>query len=147
MINYPAKISLEFVDRLIAKPLESEVFALTNALNANQTTQALKIVKDLLIQNNQPVALISLLASNYRTLYNVKVLVEKGYDDKTIASILAMNPKRMYFIHKSIVNKSSRQLAEVLNIFANLDQQIKNGEIDASYGLELALLRCKGVLK
>ena len=147
LMNYPHVINRNVVDRLIAKPLEGEVFSLTNALNANQTGKAMNILSDLLIQNNQPVALIALIASNYRTLYQVACLKEKDYSDQQISQVLGINPKRLYFIHKSLLNKTSNQLSQVLTIFANLDQSIKNGEIDAKYGLELSLLKCKGVFR
>ena len=89
----------------------------------------------------EPIKIIVMLANQFRLMYQVKVLVSKGYTEDDIASLL--NSKK-YPVHLAIqkgYRYSSDILLKHLEELADLDIKIKSGDIDKNLALELFLLR------
>lgn len=138
---YTKHIDVHSVDVLVTKPLEENVFQLTSALLNKERQKMFSIYHDLLVLNEEPVKLIVLIANQMRLLYQVKVLDRKGYTDKEIASILAVNPYRLKYIRQEGKEFSIQQLLQCLDQLSTLDVGIKTGKVDKQLGLELFMLR------
>lgn len=134
---YAKKITIDDVRRLVVKPIEENAFELSNALLKRDLGRVLSIYRDLMAKNEEPIRLIAMIASSLRTLYQVKLLDRKGYNDKEIARYLDMNPFRLRYIR---IDTPNFELDDILNLMAklsHLDVQIKRGQIDKYQGLEL----------
>lgn len=138
---YPEKIDREVIRQLVAKPLESNVFELTNAVNTRNTARAIEVYHDLLVNNKNDIqGLIGLLAGQFRFMLQAVTLMEQGYNQKEIAEQLNCREGRVYMAFKNSGSRNSRQLLKVLDSLAQLDQNIKSGQVNPQLGLELFLV-------
>ena len=138
---YPEKIDREVIRQLVAKPLESNVFELTNAVNTRNTARAIEVYHDLLVNNKNDIqGLIGLLAGQFRFMLQAVTLMEQGYNQKKIAEQLNCREGRVYMAFKNSGSRNSRQLLKVLDSLAQLDQNIKSGKVNPQLGLELFLV-------
>ncbi|MBR2826070.1 MAG: DNA polymerase III subunit delta [Erysipelotrichaceae bacterium] len=138
---YPEKIDREVIRQLVAKPLESNVFELTNAVNTRNTARAIEVYHDLLVNNKNDIqGLIGLLAGQFRFMLQAVTMMEQGYNQKEIAEQLNCREGRVYMAFKNSGSRNSRQLLKVLDSLAQLDQNIKSGQVNPQLGLELFLV-------
>lgn len=138
---YTKHITYDDVDKLVSKPLDENVFALTSALLQKDRQKMFSIYHDLMILNEEPVKLIILIAGQMRLIYQVKLLDRKGYNDKEIAKILGINPYRLKYIRSEGKEFDLDELLKCLNELSLLDVKIKTGQIDKKLGLELFMLK------
>lgn len=143
--NYSSSISLEDIKLLVNEPLNENSLELLNYLVENKKELALKTYKDLIIKNNDPVYLISMLSSQLKFLNMVFYLnkTEKKTKDE-IASILKVSPGRIYFTLKNLKNLNQKILDNSFEQLYKLDKDIKLGNIDKYVGFELFILNFGG---
>lgn len=123
--------------RALASTGSIEVFALLSALRGKDLQGALHSVNKLLKNKEEPVRLLSLLATQYRMLLQVKSLEAEGRNFYEIAEILSANP---YFVRKcgeGTKNFSIPELIRDLEFLYNVDLKLKRGNPP---GLTLELL-------
>lgn len=137
---FTSHIQVEDVNMLVTKPLEENVFDLTRAILNKEHKKIFSIYRDLMVLNEEPIKLIILLANQMRLLYQVKVLDRKGYTDKEIAKMLAVNPYRLRYIRQEGKDFDSNDLLASLHTLSTLDIDIKTGKVDKKQGLELFLI-------
>ena len=97
--------------------------------------------------NMQPVAIVALLASQIRFLFQVRVLMDEGKAQATISQELKANPYRVKLNMQKAMRFSSEALLYNLSLLADFDQQMKMGKIDKDDGFEyfcLNLMMNKG---
>lgn len=138
---YSKHITYEVVDKLVSKPLDENVFALTSAILQKNRQKMFSIYQDLMILNEEPIKLIVLIAGQMRLIYQVKLLDRKGYNDKEIGKILGINPYRLKYIRQEGKDFDLNELLKCLDQLSKLDIQIKTGKIDKKIGLELFMVR------
>jgi DNA polymerase-3 subunit delta len=138
---YKSSITLSDVALMVSKPLEDDAFQMSNALFRGENGVAISIYRDLKLLGQKFVdALIPMLASQFRFISQVCFLDSKGLDNDEIAKDLGVSPIRVKIALKNSRNIARRQIANALDKLYNLDLQIKSGQIDRSYGLELFLI-------
>ena len=138
---YKNSITLADVTLMVAKPLEDDAFQMSNALFRGENGVAISIYRDLKLLGQKFVdALVPMLASQFRFISEVCFLDSRGLDKDDIAKELGVSPVRVKIALKNPRNISRRQIANALDKLYNLDLQIKSGQIDRSYGLELFLI-------
>lgn len=135
-----AHTTLADVKLLVAKPIEENVFELSNAILRRQLDRIMDIYQDLMLKNEEPVRLIALIATNLRLLYQVRLLDRKGYNDQEISQYLDINSKRLPYIRRDCRQFELGDLLSLLDQLSQLDVAIKNGKVDKTQGLELFLL-------
>lgn len=138
---YSKHITYEIVDKLVTKPLDENVFALTNAILQKDRQKIFSVYKDLMILNEEPIKLIVLIASQMRLIYQVKILDRKGYTDKEIGKFLGVNPYRLKYLRQEGKDFDLNELLKCLDALSKLDVEIKTGKIDKKIGLELFMIR------
>ena len=138
---YKNSITLADVTLMVSKPLEDDAFQMSNALFRGENGVAISIYRDLKLLGQKFVdALIPMLASQFRFISEVCFLDARGLEKEDIASELGVSPVRVKIALKNSRNISRKQIANALDKLYNLDLQIKSGQIDRSYGLELFLI-------
>lgn len=142
---YTKHITKETIDVMVTKHVEENVFELTKAILNKQTGKSIQIYKDLMVNNEEPIKLIVLIASSLRMLYQVKLLDRKGYNDQEIAKMLSLNPYRLKYIRQDGKDYEIKELLNKLDELSKLDVDIKTGKVDKFRGLELFLIRIQGV--
>lgn len=107
-------------------------------------TDCLAIMHEMRTANYSVQAMISMISKRLRTVYNIKLLHEKGQSEDEIG--IRMNVKRGYvwYVLKDYGSISSHTLLKWLKELADLDQGIKQGKIDAEDGFDrFILVNCK----
>lgn len=142
---YPDEIDLEVIQALIKRPLEDNVFDLTDALVKQNLKKCLHIWRDLQVVNTDPIGLLGLISTQFRLLYQIKVLTLQGNSESLMASTLKVHPYRVKLAKEASSFISLQRLAEIVKACANLDQQFKSGTVDRNLGFENFLIfLCKG---
>jgi DNA polymerase-3 subunit delta len=87
----PSKVvSHEMVDTLVSSSSELENFALSDAIISGRGSQALSVMKKILDDGAEPVALLGLLSYNFRRLLMAKEMMARGDERQRVAGILRM---------------------------------------------------------
>ena len=141
---YTKTITKETIDTMIVKQVEENVFDLTKAILNKDMQTSIRIYQDLMMNKEEPIKLIVLIANSLRMLYQVKLLDRKGYNDREIAKMLSLNPFRLKYIRQDGKDYEIQELLAKIDALSRLDVQIKTGKIDKYKGLELFLMRIGG---
>lgn len=137
---YGDVITLEILDKLVNKPIDDNIFNLVNYVITNQKKEALELYRDLLIKNEEPVALIALMATQVRFILDVLLLGADGNSQEEIAQILKVHPYRVKMALNNRRYIKINDLKKELENLYLLDYDIKAGKVDRFFGLELLIL-------
>ncbi len=140
---YKDHITLEDVKLMVARPLDDESFLLFNYLIQDKKLEALALYKDLLVNNVEPVVLISMLANQFRLIHQVIFLSKRGFDNELIAKELGIKPNRVFMLKKNSYLINHVDISKILNTLFELDNKIKSGQVDRFYVFELFLINFK----
>ncbi|MCT2537622.1 DNA polymerase III subunit delta [Aquibacillus koreensis] len=132
-------ITYEIATNLLSHNTNTTGLKLVDAVIGKDLNKAIMIYKDLEKLNEDPIALLALLASQFRTIFHVKLLKQKGYSQQQMAQQLKVHP---YVVKMSItrVEKFSfDELKEIISIFTETDANVKQGKMEKSLAFELLL--------
>ena len=145
LIDYDDVIAVDVVKALVNRPLfgtnDKDHLLFTNAILSKDMNACFSMWKDLCITNKEPYSLIGLIASQFRFMYQVKLLNTRRYYAKDIAKELNANEYRVSKTLETLNKYKLQDIAEILHALSELDMQIKSGVIDAKNGFELFLLQ------
>ncbi len=138
---YSSHITIKDIELLVARPLDDNAFAIFDNLIHGNNKQAIKVYRDLLVEAEEPVRLISLLANQFRFLSEVLYLQRNDNNIKEIAKELGVNEYRVKINASYRPYISYKQSVVTLNDLYKLDYAIKSGEApDRFYAFEMFLL-------
>ena len=133
-------ITKEDIDNLVSENVSVDIFKFVDDIINKNKKEALNAYKKLLIINEEPIKLISLIASKFRLMYQANVLSKKGYTEKQIAEILKVHPYPVKLALQTGYKYNPKLLLKYINDLADLDIGIKSGEKDKDSSLELFIL-------
>lgn len=134
-------ISKEDIDKVVCKSIEDDIFKLTNAIMNKDKKNIVSIYKDLLLNGEEPIKLIILIANQLRLILQVKLMIRNGYKESEMASVIGEHPYRVKLAISSVF--TIEELKKYLLELHDLDFNIKTGKIDKNFGLEMFLLSIK----
>ncbi|MGX8835389.1 DNA polymerase III subunit delta [Amedibacillus sp. YH-ame6] len=137
-------ITREIVEDLVTRPIEEDVFQLVNAVVDKDLKKAFHAWADMQVLNKDAIFLIATLASQFRLLYQVRVLMDEGRQKDDIVSITNAHPYRVQLSMNTAKRLTARELLSILERLATLDQQIKSGLMKKEIGFEMFLLSLGG---
>lgn len=135
-------ITLEHVDSLVNESFDDAQFALSNALMDRNLKAAFDVYHRLLEAKMDPLALLGMIASSLRGVYQVMVLTADGYQAQSIADISGMSTGQVRYVMRS-QRRNPRDVLKLLNQLADIDQKAKLGLIDRHLSFELFILGLK----
>ena len=130
----------DFVIKKLGDPKDL-TFAFVRSLSSRDRKEALLKYQELLSYQMEPFGILGLLASQFRILYQVKLLEKERKSDKEIASILG--EKSDYRIRKTKELTrlySENDILEMIQRLANIDFQLKTTDADGNHLLEMFIL-------
>lgn len=131
------------IDNVSIKSVEEEIFSLTDAVILKNTSKALTLLEEFLKKDYEELQIILLLASQFRFLFQVKRLLNKGKSEAEIAKILEVNPYRVKFSVKKLYSYSEDMLLDYIKKLAKMDHDIKLGLVNKKVALELFIIQNK----
>lgn len=137
------EITEDDIELLVSKKAEANVFDLTKAVSQNNYDRALKILHVLLEKKEEPVAILSLLASNYIDMYRVKVAKNSGVPTNKIAELFDYKRKefRLNLASKACDNYSLKDLRKYISFLKEIDLKLKSSKDDNKILLEELLVK------
>ncbi|MFS0861626.1 DNA polymerase III subunit delta [Fredinandcohnia sp. 179-A 10B2 NHS] len=133
-------ITEETVRLLVPRSLEQNIFSLIDKVVNRKLNEALRIFYDLLQNNEEPLKILSLLATQFRLIYQVKVLSKQGYGQQQIAGNIKVHPFRVKLASGQANLFSEEELLGIINQLAEADYEMKSGKKDKQLILELFIM-------
>ena len=138
---YTDHITYNDINLMVLKPLEENVFLIYNSLINKKSDDAIKIYRDLVAQNVEPITIVSTLAKQFRLLHEVKYLTKQRMKNTEIASLLNIKDTRASILMRQSYNIDDIKIQNTLEELYQLDLQIKSGQVDRYYAFELFLIK------
>lgn len=133
-------ITEDTVRLLVPRSLEQNIFSLIDKVVNRKLNEALRIFYDLLQNNEEPLKILSLLATQFRLIYQVKVLSKQGYGQQQIAGNIKIHPFRVKLASGQANLFSEEELLGIINQLADADYEMKSGKKDKQLILELFIM-------
>lgn len=118
-------ITPELVEALVANTREIENFALTDRLVAGRRGEAMRLLTKILDDGAEPLALLGLIAYNYRRLLMVKDMMERGVDRREVATVVKMRYSEQEAFMSAARRAPIKTLASAIEKIAKTDLAIK----------------------
>ncbi len=135
------QITRDDIDSLVKKDLDKSIFDLINSVEKGTKNRSFDIYKELKEQNEEDMKILSMLANNYRLIYQVKNLTYTKTDDEIKEILGIANPKRISVLRNKGYNYTNKDLEDIIIFLAELDYKIKTGLIDKETAVYLFLAR------
>ena len=139
------KISKSDIEELVIEKLGDEqelTFSFSRSLAEKNKKEALRKYKELLDYQIEPIAIVGLLASQIRIIYQVKTLSNQNLSPYDIAKMLG--EKSDYRVKKTkelIRYYSEQELLDLMKTLSDMDIQMKTTDIDPNSLIELFILK------
>ena len=156
LISETKKLALAFINtkkitykdalELLVKPLnkqDSLAFDLVREIALKDKKKALNIYNELLSYNIESYALFGLLESQYRLLYQVKVLNKRNISYNDMASILEVHPFRVKKTLELVRYYTLKEIRKLLKNLSDIDFKIKRGVYENNIIIDLLILNIK----
>lgn len=156
LISETKKLALAFINtkkitykdalELLVKPLnkqDSLAFDLVREIALKDKKKALNIYNELLSYNIESYALFGLLESQYRLLYQVKVLNKRNISYNDMASILEVHPFRVKKTLELVRYYTLKEIRKLLKNLSDIDFKIKSGVYENNIIIDLLILNIK----
>ena len=142
--NKPSKIDYNDVLNISARNINNNNFLLVDAIVNNDLEKSLELYNDLKIMKVEPTVLISLIARDFRIMYNIKTMLNDNINEYTIMNELGLMDWQLNKYLQKVFPYKLEELKNILIDLADLDLNIKKGKVDRFIGLELFILNICG---
>jgi len=133
-------LTFEIMTELVSVALEDNIFLLTEALAVKNIKTAHKIFTDLMVQKEEPIKLIVMIANQFRLFKQIQILQRQGLYEKDIATILSVHPYRVKIAAGQARRFQMAEIDGILKSLAEMDLNIKSGFVNSQDALELFIL-------
>ncbi len=137
------KITKQDVSSLVVEKIEDDpdlTFAFVKSLASKDKKDALLKYQDLLLHQTAPYSILGLLASQFRIMYQVKVLERRNYSNDLIAQTLGQKPYRIRKTRELTRFYSEKELLQFMISLADIDFQIKTSDVDPDFLIQQFIL-------
>lgn len=139
------EILLADISATVAGNLDTNVFALMDALSKGRKQEAFQLLHHLLISGENEYLLLSLLCSHFELMLSVKEMGANRYAFAQMKEQLAVHEFRIKKAIEFSQRFSLSWLRKVLHKSYDVDRQIKSGFLPASLALEMLMAHVLGV--
>ena len=122
-------ITYDDIDEIVIKVFNDNVFSLIDAIMKKDRKKAIRLYEELLNNGEEVNKLISLLADQFRMIYNGKILLKEYNNNYTeVANILGIKPYRFQKSIESSYGYSMKDILKYLSIIDEMEIDIKTGK-------------------
>ncbi|MFC4022735.1 DNA polymerase III subunit delta [Oceanobacillus longus] len=132
-------ITKVIAEKLISHSSNSSSLRLVDAVIDRDLHKAISIYKDLEKMKEEPIAMIGLLAFQFRTILRVKLLKQKGYSQFQMQKSIGGHP---YVIKIALGREKKftvRKLEDIISKLTDADSVMKQGRMEKELAFELLL--------
>lgn len=135
------EIKRQDIDKLVATSSEDDIFDLIDLISTRKVEKAMDLLDGLLFKSDQHMLIITNVENNFKRLYEIKILVEKGYN----VNDLATKYRLPVFVCEKLVGQcnkfTKKQLQKIMEICLETDVKLKTTSNDKTIELELMLFK------
>ncbi|AKG04267.1 DNA polymerase III subunit delta [Salimicrobium jeotgali] len=132
-------ISTDIAEELLSSSLDTSGLKLVDAVINKDLGKAVSIYKELLRMNEEPIALIALLASQFRMIAQVKILKQKGYTENHMKNYIKAHPYVLKLAGQREKKFTQEKLDHILLTLARTDEYMKSGQMEKELAFEMML--------
>ena len=132
-------ITIDDINSISSKAFKDNIFDFTDSILKKNYKKMFECYNDLMRVNEEPIRLISTLASQFIFIYQVKLLNNEYKSQKEISDILGVHPYRVKLALES--DYMDNEVVDIIKKLHELDYGIKSGKLDKNYALEDFLLK------
>ena len=130
-------ITLEAINDIVPESIEEEIYILTDLIKSGKKQLAAKKISELILRKEEPIALLGLIASQYRLYYQTKLLSMKGMNKFEIGKTLGVHHFRIQLALEQCHRLELMDILAMLNICAELDFKLKDTALDKEAVMQL----------
>ncbi len=134
-------ISLDDVERLVPYTREANIFHLITSIGEGNARRATVLLQQILESGQHPLQILALLARQFRIYIGLKDLAAQGRPPEDMARELRIPPWTVRRDLRIAQRMSWSFLERVMARLLETDVAIKQGEIDATLGIQLLVVR------
>lgn len=131
-------ITKDDIEAISSKILEDNIFDLIDAVSNKNIDKALRIYDDFILLNEEEIKIITMLADQFRLIYQTKMMYDFGYTKQDIIDQLVVHPYRIKLAKEASVTIEEAKIY-LMKLF-DLDVAIKTGKKDKKQGFKMFLL-------
>ncbi|WP_052747215.1 DNA polymerase III subunit delta [Salinicoccus sediminis] len=128
------------VEAVVSVSLEQNIFKLTDLILSKKKAQAVGLLRELILQKEEPMQLLHLIIGQFRLLYQVKLLLSQGYQADNIARSLKVHPYRVKLASRDVGRYSQEVLEGKMVMCRDIDYKFKSSYLDRDTLFELFVL-------
>lgn len=132
-------ITKEVAEQLMSQTTSSSSLKLADAVMTRNLAKAISIYKDLEKMKEEPIALIGLLAYQFRNILRVKLLKQKGYHLQQIQKNIGGHPYPVKIAYDREKQFTVQKLENIMDEIASADASIKQGKMESGLVVEMLL--------
>lgn len=136
------KVQKEDIDAVCVFGLEQRIFELVKQITLKNTEDVLKIYNTLIESKESPIAILVLIARQYRLMLQVKYMLKENVPDRQIASNLKLPVFALKDIIVQVQHLTFKKIQSILEAALECDKQIKYGLLEAVKAVELLIIKC-----
>jgi len=125
---------------LTNKNIDMDIFHLIDNIIIKNKEAALITYHEMLKYNEEALTILIMIANQFRIMYQSKELYKKGYTKNDISSMLDIHPFRIQKALEKGTNYDNKTILKYINDLADLDYNIKRGQVDKEIGIELFII-------
>lgn len=139
------EITSQIIDEVVVCNFEANVFELTKAIMAKNCDRAFEILDILLFKKEEPIAILSVMASSYIDMYRVNAALQSGKNIQAVAEIFDYKRKMFRLENAQTQLKYDVNLKKSLRGYIDLitktDVMLKSSRMDPKILLEKLIVK------
>lgn len=130
------------IERVVGDVRERDIFEMIDAVSTGNLVDALKMLRQLLIEGEEPLKILALLSRQFRLLWKTKVhmIEQKSLSAPQIASKVGISPKLAESLQKQVQRFSQIKLKQGLKRLYKVDLALKSSTNSPNILLEDLLI-------
>ncbi|SET61844.1 DNA polymerase III, delta subunit [Oceanobacillus limi] len=132
-------VTKDIAEELISHTVSSSSLRLVDTVIEGDLQKAISIYKDLEKMKEEPIAMIGLLAFQFRTILRVKLLKQKGYTQFQMQKQIGGHPYVIKVAMSREAKFTTERLQQIIDRLATADAVMKQGKMEKELAFELLL--------
>ncbi|MUK87069.1 DNA polymerase III subunit delta [Ornithinibacillus sp. L9] len=132
-------VTKEIAEEMISHTVTSSSLRLVDTVIEGNLQKAISIYKDLEKMKEEPIAMIGLLAFQFRTIFRVKLLKQKGYTQFQMQKQIGAHPYVIKVALSREAKFTTEKLQFIIDRLATADAVMKQGKMEKELAFELLL--------
>lgn len=131
----------EDIDAICTKTTAYRVYDLSNTLLRGDAGKAFALLREMIRDGEEPLALLALLQGECRRMLAVKILRGDGMQPDAIAAKIGVQSFAVRQIYQQVARYTERQLRDMAQCCMDTEYQVKSGQMVTEGALEKTMLQ------